>query len=750
MTVHYIALSRLLILSLCIINLAVETSSTALTQLTWRDATHQSISSIKSGAIDFIQAHPYITTAAATVVGIGGAYYTWDYIRDKNNPIAGLRRAKEAESKWRINRAFGLIKNAAQIQQAIDLDLCEEEKQLFLNKHVNAFSLPHAMSFLQRSGAHYEQWYTQLQQLRPNLITSEQALEWCANNIDIGNIIRNKTLINLFLHEHSQPSPGAKRKILDKLFINAYETNNFDRMTFLLNLGADPNVRIIMQGTLLNAACAGKENDKMNFLLQLPEIQLTGCDYLGRIALHFACANGNLIGTKTLIEQYKADVNVKDKYGDTPLHLACKKKHLHIVDYLIKLPQTNINAQNHEGNTSLHGACEQNVPKLISYLITHQSANLNLQNENGETPLHIAVRCGNIGIVKQLIEQGADALIKDNSKNNALFTAFENKEIEILEDLINLPNVDINTQNKDGNTLLHRSCMEGYSELTHLLVTTRNPNLNIRNNKGNTALHEAYRHQRTDTTFFLLQQPEIDINATNNEGMSILHEVCEDHIPSLVQLLLSHPKINVTLRDNHNCSPLAMTRNQEESIYRMISTIMPHRSAEMPNLFSIDCAQIASLLIEKLKDLDTTKIDAITNRFAQQSDCPICLEKATDPATTICCFGAKYCTDCIKTLMKERYPKCPLCRETLFKEMIVKIPSLVNLIRGIFFEIPCEGPSTKIAFNITPRTISKVNELIACAKHIAETGASSSRSATTYGQSNYSTARPGPNFDYFR
>ncbi|OWF54535.1 tonsoku-like protein [Mizuhopecten yessoensis] len=107
----------------------------------------------------------------------------------------------------------------------------------------------------------------------------------------------------------------------------------------------------------------------------------------GETALHKACISGNLKKVKKLIEQGHP-VNPRDYCGWIPLHEAANHDHSEIVSYLLE-----------------HGAA-----------VNDRGG----QHCGGVTPLIDAANCGNLDVMRVLIDHKANELAKDDEGNTAL------------------------------------------------------------------------------------------------------------------------------------------------------------------------------------------------------------------------------------------------------------------------------------------------------------------------------------------
>jgi hypothetical protein len=58
--------------------------------------------------------------------------------------------------------------------------------------------------------------------------------------------------------------------------------------------------------------------------------------------------------------------------------------------------------------TPLHHACSRGHARAVSYLLSVAPTLLHSMTSSDETPLHLAASCGNLGLLEQLVERGAD------------------------------------------------------------------------------------------------------------------------------------------------------------------------------------------------------------------------------------------------------------------------------------------------------------------------------------------------------
>lgn len=153
-----------------------------------------------------------------------------------------------------------------------------------------------------------------------------------------------------------------------------------------------------------------------------------------------AVAKRNQAKIKALIKQ-QANLNQLCENEETPLTLAVYYKSLPVAKLLVEsgadinLAGMYFGKQGHyfEAVTPLTLAVVMKDRAIVSYLVS-KGTNVNAKSGNSDyTPLQYAVYYPeNLGIVRVLLEAGADPTIKDSSGRTAINTAMDNNHQEIL------------------------------------------------------------------------------------------------------------------------------------------------------------------------------------------------------------------------------------------------------------------------------------------------------------------------------
>ena len=371
----------------------------------------------------------------------------------------------------------------------------------------------------------------------------------------------------------------------------------------------------------------------------VPALTERGCDPLDGVSLHMMWkqARGDMSMVKTLIN-LGISVNNQDDDGNTLLHRAVKDENETAVLALLHDFKCNSSIKNKPaiGRTPLHLACLQNSLRIVKILIEYggkldvvdRSGNAPLyyadghilsaivccRNSQGMTPLHLACESG---MVKCLIEHGADVTDKDFNGNTPLHCAVNNRQYHVIRALIGDFECDPNIGCKHGMTPLHMACRNGDLESVRILIhygahviitddnnatplvlavsnnhtrivsamvrefgcdpndgvslhtacehgnltmvkvlTDHGANMNDRDVDGNTPLHISVAKGYDPTTLVLLEDYKCDPNITNEQGMTPLHVACRVICSRITVELLVRFKSHVNVQDHSGSTPL--------------------------------------------------------------------------------------------------------------------------------------------------------------------------------------------------
>lgn len=255
-------------------------------------------------------------------------------------------------------------------------------------------------------------------------------------------------------------------------------------------------------------------------------------DHEGNSLVALAAKNQCLETLQFLVENYKTDINSKNKAGQTPLDLAKIESiqnylkengaltHVQIMKKSVILVWTHKNDL--EGLRRLLADKEfQEDPALVKRI-------LNAPDESGKNALAVAVRKGHEKIVEELVEKYAvEVNILDQQGNTPLDIAIENK----------FKMIEIFLRSKGAVSQRSESLVpkEKTEEIKKFSPNEANFK-RTRDSAGNTELASAVQCGARDTVEKLLHE-NADYNALNNSGKSVLDIALQKGDQEIIALL---------------------------------------------------------------------------------------------------------------------------------------------------------------------------------------------------------------------
>ena len=319
------------------------------------------------------------------------------------------------------------------------------------------------------------------QNINETNIEQLKKLKECIENMD------ESSLITLLTKE------TIKESILNKglcLAVQKYNENMDEIIRLLLIRGASPDCYFHYVDTSPNIIKEIEENDKVTCLM-------------------YACFKGKIEIIHLLLKG-KHNINLTDKSGKNALFyvLYDKSDNFDIVHYLIK-QNINVNCEGKvEGkngfivHTPLSYAAANNLKHSFKILLEN-GANPNYKTyPNEDTILHIAVRNGNLDIVKELINFNDIKLEEKNKEGKTpRDIALNNSQNEIYKILTEKINEVNKIEKESANDLLNE---ESNNENKKNFKIKEKHLLNIRNDSDNE--HKV--------------QEKIQINSNNNNNIN--------------------------------------------------------------------------------------------------------------------------------------------------------------------------------------------------------------------------------------
>ncbi|MBO9582871.1 MAG: ankyrin repeat domain-containing protein [Flavobacterium sp.] len=206
----------------------------------------------------------------------------------------------------------------------------------------------------------------------------------------------------------------------------------------------------------------------------------------------------------TILINNGVDINEKNIVGTTPLICAVKRNRKELLPFLLE-NGADANETDNQNNTAFYYAvAEQLSYDMYDALASVSSPDLNIVNKDGRTLFtnfisSLSVSPNNITFLERLLADGADvnfcAQYYGQPKSGIDFIV--EKKSDILKSVLENVSLDINEQDNQGNTILHKVCAynvnydaemakETYRKVKLLL--DQGADISIKNDKDETAL----------------------------------------------------------------------------------------------------------------------------------------------------------------------------------------------------------------------------------------------------------------------
>jgi len=375
--------------------------------------------------------------------------------------------------------------------------------------------------------------------------------------------------------------------------ISAFYTKNVDMFRYLLERGADYNIKNINGIPLLSLAI--DNNPYIIKYLLKHKININEKDASGTYPL-IKAINKNNIDTVILLVEYgitnNIDMNIIDMNGNTPITLAYKLNNPSIFRFLLKY--LDINKKDLKGNTILYYAIFNNdietVKELISIgadinfkdkfgnsaiqiaifkknqnvlkiLFSNSNLLLNIPNFRGETPIFTIINICNYSVIEKiiiidnLIKRGADINFEDNEGNTPLIYAIQNGSLPIIELLVeNGANVNYVIKSKNKSVLTYAIELGELDIVKHLVKC--GADVNFKNKNGVSILGEAINNLKWEIFKFLVNNNVNNCMSGDFYEKEIIEKVISNNRLDILKFLVTN-NLNINIKDKDGNTPLS-------------------------------------------------------------------------------------------------------------------------------------------------------------------------------------------------
>lgn len=355
-----------------------------------------------------------------------------------------------------------------------------------------------------------------------------------------------------YLVAHGASLQAKDKRGRNSLFMAA-AAGHADVVLYLLNSGLTipDSLDNMGQSPLLMAVISGSL-DVVNLLLPLSTAHLNKVSSSGDMTpLKIAASEGNLPIVKVLVEA-GADIDL-----EFPLHSAITNSHTSTSLYFIDQGARIEGDPNKKVLPCLHLAAQSGNTMIIERLIVLGVQVDEISFQKGETPIFFAAKRGHFEVVKALMRNGANPLLKNTEGTSLLFYAIPFPQIVAF--LLNRSKLDVNEYSSVFNATPVTFSVEvkAIDTLKYLLTHTK---ADVNPTKGKSPLIEA---AFRDNPAFLqvLLEFGVNVNVTDSSGWTALHIVSSNGLLPHVQILLDH-RADVNAKGNDGSTPLLLAAGQ--------------------------------------------------------------------------------------------------------------------------------------------------------------------------------------------
>lgn len=218
--------------------------------------------------------------------------------------------------------------------------------------------------------------------------------------------------------------------------------------------------------------------------------------------------------------------------------------------------------------------------ELQALLLNSSDLDVNLSNDAGLTPLHFAVLLGYVGCVSILMRDSrTDVNRCDNDMFSApILEASASGNLEIVEMLLNAPDIHMNVVDILGCSAVFLACENGHVHIVERLCSESQVNINSRNLYGRTPLFTVCSVGDIAVIDHLLKRSDIDLNAADIYGRTAIHIAINNIVGNnVIDKLLGRQDLDINRADLRGNTPLHTAVKSEIQIYTVNKLLRDRR-----------------------------------------------------------------------------------------------------------------------------------------------------------------------------
>ncbi|XP_073124814.1 ankyrin repeat-containing protein ITN1-like isoform X1 [Henckelia pumila] len=171
--------------------------------------------------------------------------------------------------------------------------------------------------------------------------------------------------------------------------------------------------------------------------------------------LHIAASHGHHEIVQVLLDHDPSLIKTIGPANATPLVTAASRGHTAVVNKLLSKDCSLLEISRSNGKNALHFAARQGHVDIVKALLDKDSQLARRTDKKGQTALHMAVKGVSCEVVKLLLDaDAAIVMLPDKLGNTALHVATRKKRPKIVDELLRLPDSNVNALSRDHKTAL--------------------------------------------------------------------------------------------------------------------------------------------------------------------------------------------------------------------------------------------------------------------------------------------------------
>lgn len=317
-----------------------------------------------------------------------------------------------------------------------------------------------------------------------------------------------------------------------------------------------------MNGTHL-AAYFGLASSMSNLIQRQHDVNCK--DSFGSAPLLYAVRKGHEAVVRILL-YHNADVRTRDKSGLTPL-ISASEKGFEATLRLIMGKNADIEIKDRGSRrASLSWAAKHGNEPMVRLLLDKTGKRVNSRDITGHTALTLACRHGYFGVVKQLVDKGADIEVIDEFNRTPLSWAALNGHVSVVE-LLLVRNATVDRADMLNHTALLWAMETREREIVKLLLQ-KSTSPHDQASTGQTLIWAA-KEQDIELVQLLLEKMA-PINAQDMIGRTPLSWAASIGSVDIVKLLLGNHVI-IDLPDMNHRTPLSWAADEgHEAVIKLL------------------------------------------------------------------------------------------------------------------------------------------------------------------------------------